>query len=58
MVGPLASPQGFQLLLIEALRPAELDAELKFVIRQELFDAWLREQLANGKLELPLIEAL
>jgi parvulin-like peptidyl-prolyl isomerase len=57
VVGPLAGPQGFQLFLIETHRPAELDAELAGIIRQELFDAWLKEQLANGKLEFPLLEA-
>jgi parvulin-like peptidyl-prolyl isomerase len=58
VVGPLPTPQGFQLFLVEALLPAELDANLTNLIRQELFDAWLQERLAGCKLELPLLEAL
>lgn len=56
VVGPLASAQGFQLVLVEELLPAQLNPELASLIRQELFDAWVREQLANHPLTFPLIE--
>jgi putative peptide maturation system protein len=58
VVGPLPSPQGFQLTLVEATAPAELNEELAALIRQELFDAWLREQLARQQPVFPLLEAL
>ncbi len=58
VVGPLTAPEGFQLFLVEKLVPAELDAGLAAAIRQELFDAWLAEQLAGARMEFPLLEAL
>jgi parvulin-like peptidyl-prolyl isomerase len=58
VVGPLATPQGFQLFQVEQLLPAEPDAEVTAWIRQELYDAWVREQFAGQKLEVPLLEAL
>jgi parvulin-like peptidyl-prolyl isomerase len=58
VVGPLATPQGFQLFLVEARRPATLDRSLTALIQQELFDAWVHEQLSDSNLRVPLIEAL
>lgn len=45
VVGPFATPQGFLLLKIESLRPAELDSHTAAAIGHELFEAWLNEQL-------------
>jgi parvulin-like peptidyl-prolyl isomerase len=58
VIGPLASPQGFHLFLVEKLVPPELDAATTALIRQELFDRWCQEQLSNGNLQFPLLEAL
>ena len=58
VVGPLATPQGFLLLLVEEVRPAELDPQTTAAIRQELFEAWLNEQLSNITITYPLLDAL
>jgi parvulin-like peptidyl-prolyl isomerase len=58
VVGPLASPQGFHLFLVEKLVPAALDAATTAVIRQELFDRWCQEQLSGGNLRFPLLESI
>jgi parvulin-like peptidyl-prolyl isomerase len=58
VIGPLASPQGFQLLRVEAFLPAQLDAPLSACIRQELFVAWLNEQTTAHPMKFPLLEAL
>jgi parvulin-like peptidyl-prolyl isomerase len=58
VVGPLASPHGFHLFLVEKLLSTALDAETTAVIRQELFDRWCEEQLSGGNLQFPLLEAL
>lgn len=58
VVGPQPCAQGIQLFLVERIFPPELDAALTAFIRQEIFDAWLAEQLARARLEFPLLEAL
>lgn len=58
IAGPLAAPQGFQLLLVEEVVPPQLDAELTALIRQEVFDAWLAARVSERRLELPLLEAI
>ena len=58
VVGPLATPKGFQLFLIEALEGPSLDSALVTRIRQELFDAWLRDQFAAHPLDFPLLPSL
>jgi parvulin-like peptidyl-prolyl isomerase len=58
MVGPLATDQGFQLLLVEAYAPSQLDAATSTAIRDELFGAWLSEQLQTGPLAFPLLDVL
>lgn len=58
LIGPLASPQGFQVFLVEELREPRLDAALTALVRQELFEAWLNEQLSVHKLGLAVLEEL
>src|SRR5205085_80677 len=41
LVGPVATPEGFALVVVEERRPAELDAATRQRIQDELFDAWL-----------------
>src|SRR5207249_1165533 len=45
VVGPVATPQGMHLLLVEEVKPAELNERLAEIIRAELFDEWLEQQL-------------
>jgi parvulin-like peptidyl-prolyl isomerase len=52
VIGPIASGQGFQLFLVEELLPGVLDEETTAVIRQELFDGWLAEQLRDVRIDL------
>lgn len=58
IVGPLASPQGYQLLLVETLSAADLDAALTALIREELFNEWVKEQMATFKVDLSFLEKL
>lgn len=58
VVGPLASPEGFQLLLVADLHPAELDGLTRAAIGQELFDRWVAEQFRQAPLALPLLDTL
>ncbi len=58
IVGPLATSQGFCLVLVEELQPAELDAETTAVIRAELFAEWLRGQLEEQAITFPLLDIL
>jgi parvulin-like peptidyl-prolyl isomerase len=56
VAGPFPTGQGFQLLLVEEIRPPELDADTSEAIAAELFDAWLREQMRNVRLDLGWLE--
>jgi parvulin-like peptidyl-prolyl isomerase len=47
VVGPLASSDGFQLFLVEDVRPPELDDATRTHVRDELFDRWLGERLKD-----------
>jgi parvulin-like peptidyl-prolyl isomerase len=58
IVGPLATPQGFCLLLIEEFLPAELDAETTAIIRAELFAEWLQRQLQEQPISFPQLDNL
>jgi parvulin-like peptidyl-prolyl isomerase len=58
VVGPLATPQGFLLLLVQEQRPGELDDATAALIRQELFDAWLNDKLKGVPFTVPLLDAL
>jgi peptidylprolyl isomerase len=53
IIGPLATPEGYHLLLIEETRPPELDAETTALIRQELFERWLGDKLKDATLSFP-----
>jgi parvulin-like peptidyl-prolyl isomerase len=57
VVGPLPGPDGFRLLLVEELLPPELDDEIQSVIRQELFDAWLKDQLRDVRIDLSWVQS-
>lgn len=55
VVGPFAGQEGFSLLLVEALSPAELDGPTTALIRQELFDGWLADTLRTAPTAWPVL---
>jgi putative peptide maturation system protein len=57
VVGPVATDRGYGLFLVEELLPAELDEETAALIRRELFDAWLAEQLRDVRIDLSWLGA-
>lgn len=58
VAGPVATPRGFTLVRVEEVQPAQIDAATMASIRQELFEAWLREQLEQRPLRYPLLDEL
>jgi hypothetical protein len=52
LVGPVGTPQGFVLAVIEERRPAELDAATRQRIQDELFGGWLAERMQEAALNL------
>jgi hypothetical protein len=48
LVGPVATPNGFTLAVVEERRPAELDRAMRQLVQKELFDAWLTERLQRA----------
>jgi parvulin-like peptidyl-prolyl isomerase len=57
VVGPVAGAEGFHLFLVEALHEPTLDDPTAAVIRQELFDAWLQNQLNEMRIDLSRLGA-
>lgn len=55
VVGPVAMADGFQLFLVEALVPAELNATVRRQIRDELFDLWLDRYFQRNPVTLPIV---
>lgn len=58
VVGPVAMPQGFHLVLVENVQCAELDMRTTAAIREELFANWLSSRLAGAPVILPLLDVL
>ncbi len=52
LVGPVGTPRGFALVLVEECRPAVLDAATRRCIEDALFEAWLAARLAEAKIDL------
>jgi hypothetical protein len=50
VVGPVATPEGCALALIEERRPGELDAATRQRIQDELFDRWLAGRMKEATL--------
>jgi parvulin-like peptidyl-prolyl isomerase len=57
LVGPVGTPRGFALVLVEERRPAELDAATRQLIQDDLFRSWLAARLREARIDLPLGEA-
>lgn len=58
VIGPLATPDGFLLLLVEELQPADLDDMTAKFIREELFADWLSARLAEAPVSFPVLDTL
>jgi hypothetical protein len=56
LVGPVATPHGFTLAVVEERRPAELDKSTRRLIQNEMFEAWLAERLKHATLNLEAAE--
>jgi parvulin-like peptidyl-prolyl isomerase len=56
--GPVQGTQGWQLFHVHELLPPQLDEPTMARIRQELFDGWLREQLAPVQIDLSKLDQL
>ncbi len=52
LVGPIGTPRGFALVLVEERRPAELDNPTRERIASELFDQWLAMCMNHAVLDL------
>jgi peptidylprolyl isomerase len=57
VVGPFAGGEGFHLFLVESLHEAALDDATAAVIRQELFDAWLKDRLRDIRIDLSWLQS-
>jgi parvulin-like peptidyl-prolyl isomerase len=55
LVGPVSTPHGFTLAVLEARHPAELDSATRRRIQNELFDDWLSAQLREATFDQALV---
>jgi PPIC-type PPIASE domain len=55
LVGPVATPHGFTLAVVEERRPAELDSATRRRIQNELFDDWLTARLREATFDAALV---
>lgn len=55
LAGPVATPQGFTLMQIQARQEPVLDPPLRRVIEQELFQKWLAESTKEASLDLSIV---
>ncbi len=52
LVGPIATPRGFALVVVEERGPAELDGATRQALQDELFDAWLTGRMNQATIDL------
>src|SRR5262249_6436493 len=52
LVGPVATPKGFALVVVEERRPAELNGATRQALQDELFDAWLAGRMNQATFDL------
>jgi len=58
VIGPVATKNGFILVLVEELKPPELNLQTIASIKEELVEEWLKEQLRSISISYPLLESL
>jgi len=56
VVGPIKTDDGWELVKVERLAPAELDDEMRETLKTKLFNEWLSEQRRKARIRLPLLE--
>lgn len=56
LIGPVPTPQGFALIVLEERRPAELSPALQESIQNELFAAWLADKMKEATFDLTMLE--
>jgi hypothetical protein len=56
LVGPVGTPKGFVLALVEDRRPAELDSPTRRHIQNEMYQDWLTDRMRGATINLPLAE--
>src|SRR5262245_41956784 len=54
LVGPVATPEGFALVVVEERAPAELDGATRQRIQDELFNAWLAGRMSQATFDLEM----
>ena len=54
LVGPVVTPQGFVLVLVEERQPSALDSATRQHIENELFTTWVIERMREAKIDLAL----
>jgi len=57
VVGPIKTDDGWELVKVERLAPAELDDEMRETLKTKLFNEWLSEQRRKARIRLPLLES-
>ncbi len=56
LIGPLATPQGFALVVIQQRWSAELDPATRQSIQNELFARWLNNRIKEASFDLAVLE--
>lgn len=57
VVGPIKTDDGWELVKLERLVPAELNDEMRETIKTSIFNEWLTEQRKKGRIKVPLLDA-
>jgi putative peptide maturation system protein len=56
VVGPIKTDEGWELVKLERLIPAELNDEMRETIKTLIFEEWLSEQRKKARIKVPLLE--
>jgi len=56
VVGPFKTAQGFHILKVEEILPAQLDSKTSEAIRDRLFEDWLRQRQRRARVQTPLLD--
>lgn len=57
VVGPIKTDDGWELVKLEGLVPAELNEEMRETIKTSIFNEWLSEQRRKARIKVPILEA-
>jgi putative peptide maturation system protein len=57
VVGPIKTDEGWELVKLERLVPAELDHERRENLKTQLFTEWLAEQRKKARIKVPLLDS-